>query len=288
MTAEVVFTYFALADLGDESIFPLIAKSTTLAAGDAFKHEIRVNELAAAGMSLDVDPLPSSSTRAGPRSCASLARGWAAWTSRGLRKGPKACAISPRPPRPSCLAGPPPARGPGPSGTTPRPPSGPMVPFNCIPSPAMLEPAKVYGWLEAGGDGAVPGKVGKARLWAQSGGLRPSRSNIRPVTMKFAQSGTQTIDASSLLGGNFYPSERHDYDAGFWSRSQTIKLAADGVSMDIDKSVITIPVYVVPPQFHPAGRQPVHRASRTSLRSTAPGHIRATRRERCHRRSTRE
>ncbi len=56
-----------------------------------------------------------------------------------------------------------------------------------------------------------PARLGKARLWAQSEGFAPSRSNIRPVTMKLAQSGTQTIDASSLLGGNFYASERHDF-----------------------------------------------------------------------------
>ncbi len=242
VTAEVVFTYFALADLGDESIFPLIAKSTTPAAGDAFKHDIRVNELAAAGMSLDVDPLPGADLQV--PILRFLGEGLGRLDFRPAKGTESLCDFAPPAAAFMPGLGPPPARGPGPSGTTPRPPSGPMAPFNCIPSPAMLEPAKVYGWLEAGGDGAISGKVGKARLWAQSEGFAPSRSNIRPVTMKFAQSGTQTIDASSLLGGNFYPSERHDYDAGFWSRSQTIKVAADGVSMDIDKSVITIPVYV--------------------------------------------
>jgi pimeloyl-ACP methyl ester carboxylesterase len=242
VTGEVVFTYFALRNLDDESVFPLIAKPTAPSAGDAFKHDIRVSELAAAGMSLDVDPLPGADLQV--PILRFLGEGLGRLDFRPVKGTESLCDLAA--PAAAFLPGlgPPPARGPGSSGASPRPPSGPMVPFNCIPSPAMLDAAKVYGWLEAGGDGAIPGKVGKARLWARSEGFAPSRSNIRPLTMKFAQSGTRTIDASSLIGSNFYPSERHDYDAGFWSRSQTIKVAADGVSMDIDKSVITIPVYV--------------------------------------------
>jgi hypothetical protein len=109
----------------------------------------------------------------------------------------------------------------------------------------MLDPTHVYGWLEAGGDGVIAGKVGKARLWAASEGFAPARSNIRPATATFAQSGAETIDAASLIGSNFYPSERYDYDAGFWSKYRVIKVHANGVELDDDKTVIAgVPVYV--------------------------------------------
>ncbi|MFI4935303.1 MAG: hypothetical protein ACHP7N_11835 [Caulobacterales bacterium] len=232
VNGEVVFTYFALANLNDESIFPLIAKPTDPHAGDAFKHAIRTSWLASAGMSIDVDPLPGADLQV--PFLRLLGEGLGRLDFKPMKGTEAQCDWAP--PVPPFNAG---------FGPAPKPGANPMAPFNCIPSPAMLDPGKVYGWLEGGGDGAVAGKVGKAVLWAQSEGFAPARSNIKPVTFTFAQSGAKTLDASSLIGGNFYPSERHDYDANFWSRFQAIKVTTGGVSMDIDKAALAgIPVYV--------------------------------------------
>jgi len=234
VNGEVVFTYFALANPADESIFPLIAKPADPHAGDAFKHAIRTNWLASAGMSIDVDPLPGADLQV--PILRFLGEGLGRLDFRPVKGTESLCDLA-APAAAFGFGGPAPARaGGGP---------GPGAAFNCIPSPAMLDPTHVYGWLEAGGDGVIAGKVGKARLWAASEGFAPARSNIRPATATFAQSGAETIDAASLIGSNFYPSERYDYDAGFWSKYRVIKVHANGVELDDDKTVIAgVPVYV--------------------------------------------
>jgi hypothetical protein len=65
------------------------------------------------------------------------------------------------------------------------------------------------------------------------------------VTVKFAESGRRVIDASDMIGSNWYPSERWDFDAGFVGRYRTLKIDRDGVKLDVDKAAIAgVPVYV--------------------------------------------
>jgi len=106
--------------------------------------------------------------------------------------------------------------------------------------------------VEGGGNGASPLDAGKAKLWMDSQAFAPSRTNIRPVTVTFKDSGPRTIDAGYMIASNWYPSERWDYDAGFVGRFKTFKLDRDGVKLDIDKTAIAdVPVYVA--RQSPAG-----------------------------------
>ena len=120
-----------------------------------------------------------------------------------------------------------------------------LPPPACIPAAPQIDPRKVYGWAEGGGNGAVDDRAGKAQLWMDSQAFAPSRSNIKPVTLRFVESGTITIDASNMIATNFYPSERYDGDMQFVGRSRTLTIHAEGVHLDIDKGAIAaIPVYV--------------------------------------------
>jgi hypothetical protein len=126
-----------------------------------------------------------------------------------------------------------------------RPPLGePTGPITCVPTPAMLDDSRVYGWFEGGGGGAVTTDVGKALLWLKSQGYAPARSNIRPVRLARAGGGEAVLDASNMVAINFYPSERYDFDAAFVGRYRVVSIHADGVDFDIDKSVIKAPVFV--------------------------------------------
>ena len=227
--AEVVFTYFDLADLNSEAIFAPIPKPASPKAGEAFRYALRMNWLAFAGSSFDVDPLPGSDIQLPPLRF--LGEGLGHLDFRPVKGAESLCDFAP--PASMGMMGPP-----------PKPQAGPGASFSCVASTAMIDPAKVYGWLEGGGDGVVPGKVGKARLWAASAGFAPSRSNIKPVTVTFADSGPKTIDASNLIGSNFYPSERHDFDASWFGKWAVIKVQIDGMNVDLDKTGLDLPVYV--------------------------------------------
>ena len=131
--------------------------------------------------------------------------------------------------------------------TPPPPAAGPMralgPPPKCVPSGAMVDTRKVHGWIEPGGAG--PKEAGRAALWLNAQAFAPTRSNIRPVTVTFAESGRRVIDASDMIASNWYPSERWDFDAGFVGRYRTLKVDRDGVRLDVDKSAIAaVPVYV--------------------------------------------
>jgi pimeloyl-ACP methyl ester carboxylesterase len=226
---EVVFTYFDLADPASEAIFPQIAKSASPKAGEAFRYRIRTNWLAFAGSSFDVDPLPGSDIQI--PIIRALGEGLGRLDFRPVKGTETLCDLAP----PQAMLG---------FGPPPKPATGVGATFACVASPAMLDPNKVYGWLEAGGDGPIPGKVGKARLWMTSAGFAPSRSNIRPVTVTLADSGATTIDASDMVASNVYPSERHDYDANFFGKWAVIKVHANGIDIDLDKTGLSLPVYV--------------------------------------------
>ncbi len=257
--AEVVFTYLNLADLGGEAIFAPIPKPTAPKAGEAFRYALRMNWLAFAGSSFDVDPLPGSDIQLPPLRF--LGEGLGHLDFRPVNGTESLCDLAPA--ASMMMMGPP-----------PKP--DPRAPFSCVASTAMIDPAKVYGWLEGGGDGVVPGKVGKAALWAASAGFAPARSNIKPVTVTLADNGPTTIDASNLVGSNFYPSERHDFDASWFGKWAVIKLTVDGMSVDLDKTGLNLPVYVARRSISQKGDNPFPNATdfteinRTGTYQSAP------------------
>ena len=106
------------------------------------------------------------------------------------------------------------------------PPRPGYVAPSCVPSAAMVDPNRVYGWVEGGGNGASPLDAGKADLWLKSQAFAPTRSNIRPATVTLKQAGRVTIDASDMIASNWYPSERWDFDAGFVGRYKVLTLTA--------------------------------------------------------------
>ena len=253
--AQVVFTYFGLADPTSESLFPMIAKPASPKAGDLFKYTIRTNLEAFAGSSFDVDPLPGSDIQV--PILRFLGEGLGRLDFRAVKGTESLCDLAPAP---SVMGFGPPA---------PPRATGPMTPFNCVASPAMIDPTKVYGWLEGGGDGVIPGKVGKASLWMKSAGFAPARSNIKAVTVTFADSGSQTVDASNLISSNFYPSERHDYDAGWFGKWAVIKLKDNGVDIDLDKTGLDLPVYVARRSSSPHADNPFpHAVDYTEINRT--------------------
>jgi hypothetical protein len=245
-TVAALGSYFALGRADRESIFPMAAPADPPTAGSAFRYAIRLTLLAQAGASIDVDPLPGADLQT--PFLRALGEGLGRLDFRPLRGTESRC--DPAPAAQMFGFGPPAA----------KPPTGgfgPPPPFVCAPTPAMLDPTKVYGWLEGGGGGVVAGKVGKARLWMTSEGFAPARSNVRPVTLTFAQSGPRTIDASIMAANNFYPSERYDYDSQFFGRFRSIRIAANGVALDIDKAAIAnVAVYVARRSSSPQADNP--------------------------------
>jgi len=252
--AEVVFTYQEMADPSSEAIFAPIPKPTSPKGGEAFRYALRMNWLAFAGSSFDVDPLPGSDIQLPPLRF--LGEGLGHLDFRPVKGTESLCDLAP--PASMGMMGPP-----------PKPATGPGATFSCVASTAMIDPAKVYGWLEGGADGAVPGKVGKARLWAASAGFAPARSNIKPATVTLADSGSATIDASNMVGSNFYPSERHDFDANWFGKWAVIKLQVDGMNVDLDKTGLNLPVYVARRSVSPHADNPfAHATDYTEINRT--------------------
>ena len=162
-------SYFALGNLNDETIFPWGQQTTPAQAGSGFRYTIRLTWLAQGGAAFDVDPLPGADLQS--PILRALGDGIGRLNFRPVRGTETLCDLAPAatmfgfgapPPRPSAGSG------------------GMPTPFTCTPSAAMIDPTKVYGWLEGGGDGQIPGKVGKARLWVTSEGFAP-RSEERRV-----------------------------------------------------------------------------------------------------------
>ena len=202
--------YFALSDPNAESIFA--PRGTGAPVGEAFLAAIRVTNRARAGLSFDIDPVAGA--------------GMQNPLLNRLGEGLGQLDFKPL------------------SGTEGKcDPAKPAPP--CIPSPAQLDPQKVYGWREGGGNGAVPDRVGKAQLWLDTLGFAPARTNIKPVTHAFAASGPRTIDAGYLVASNWYPSERYEGDMRFVGQFRLLRVQTKGVALDLDKGAIAgIPVYV--------------------------------------------
>jgi pimeloyl-ACP methyl ester carboxylesterase len=213
--AVVTNAHYALVDPDAESIFAPrgVRRTSASPAGDEFLSSIRLTYRARAGLSFDTDPLPGRGTLQVPI----LTR---------LGEGLGNLDFMPR------------------AGTEDKCDAAKATP-PCVPSAEQLDPDKVYGWIEGGGKGGAAEKAGKALLWLNSQAYSPSRSNLKSITFEFAKSGKKTIDASNMVSTNWYPSERYDSDMQFWGRFKSIKLAEQGVNMDIDKAAIAnIAVYV--------------------------------------------
>ena len=219
---SVTGVYYALSDPSAEAIFPLRVAGMAPAPGDDFLKTARMTWLARAGASFDTDPVPGGGVQM--QILQYLGQGLGRLDFTPLPGTLDSCDRTP----PPAAVGPMRAMGPPPK---------------CVPSGAMVDPGRVHGWIEPGPDG--PKEAGRASLWLNAQAFAPTRSNIRPVTVKFAESGRRVIDASDMIGSNWYPSERWDFDAGFVSRYRTLKIDRDGVKLDVDKAAIAgVPVYV--------------------------------------------
>ena len=222
---SVTSIYYAFVDPKAEAIFPLRVAGMTPLPGDGFLKAVRLTWLARAGTSFDTDPVPGGGLQIPVLQF--LGEGLGSLDFKPLPGTEDKCDTTPAPP----------AQGPM-RALAPPPPK-------CVPSAAMLDPNKVYGWIEGGGNGGSATEAGKAKLWMDSQAFAPARSNIRPVTLTFKESGARTIDASDMIAANWYPSERWDFDANYVGRYKTLKLDRDGVKLDVDKAAIaSIPVYV--------------------------------------------
>ncbi|WP_411286519.1 alpha/beta hydrolase [Phenylobacterium sp.] len=236
MSQSVTGLYYAYADPNAEAVFPLRVAGMAPGPGDDFLKVARLSWLARAGASFDTDPVVGGGVQIP--------------VLRFLGQGMGVLDFKPQPgtqaqcdktPEPAMMMGPPRSAGAAPT---------------CTASAAMVDPDRVYGWTEAGGNGTV-NEPGKAMAWLQSQAWAPARANVRPVTVTFRDSGAKTIDAASMVGSNWYASERWDYDAGFFGRYRTLKLDRDGVKLDIDKTAIAnIPVYVARQSPAPAANNP--------------------------------
>lgn len=221
---SVTGVYYAFADPKGEAIFPLRTAAMAPMPGSEFLKAARLTWLARAGASFDTDPVPGGNVQIPVLQF--LGEGLGVLDFKPLAGTEGECDKTPAP----AMMGPP----------RPTPAAG-----ACVPSAAQADPAKIYDWIEGGGNGGSPADVGKAKLWMDSQAFAPSRTNVKPVSVTFKDSGARTLDAGYMIAGNWYPSERWDYDAGFFGRFKTVKLDREGVKLDLDKSTISdVPVYV--------------------------------------------
>ncbi len=223
MSQSVTGLYYAFEDPQKEAFFPLRVKGAPAQPGDDFLKALRMTWLTRSGISFDTEPVPGAGVQVGVIRFLGEGLGRLDFTPL-----PGMEAICDKTPEPTMLG----------------PPRPGMPKVGCTPTGASVDPNKVYGWIEGGGNG-LPTDAGKAMLWLQAQAWAPARSNVRPVTVAFKESGARTVDASSMVGSNWYPSERWDYDANFVGRFKALKIDRDGVKLDLDKSKIAaIPVYV--------------------------------------------
>ena len=117
----------------------------------------------------------------------------------------------------------------------------------CVPLASQVDRTKVYGWREAGGNSAIPAAtkvgVGKAAEFLKGYAWTTNRTNIAPVTFTFPVSGARTVDAREVVTSNWYPSERYDVEMSFLGAGPTFTFTYKGVAIDIDKSVVAVPLY---------------------------------------------
>lgn len=180
-------------------------------AGDSFLLNLRHTNLALAGLGIDTDPLPGGFLQNGV--IVFLGEGLGRLDFTPVPGTENDCDLRP-------------------------------LPGSCVPSATQIDPNKVYGWIEGGGNGGVPDEVGKARLFGNSLLYAPSRTNVRPVTVDFAVSGKRTIYAGDMNAATWYPSIRYDSDMSFLSSPRRIDIHEQGVDLDIDKTLVNVPFYI--------------------------------------------
>lgn len=203
--------FYELRGPDAEAIFaPRQAESLATHAGDAFLRKMRISNVTSVGMGIDTDPLPG--------------RGLQNPTITFLGEGLGRLDFTPLPGTESLC--------------DPLSPSG-----TCIPHADQVDPNRVYGWIDGGGNGSVA-EVGKAELYGKSLGYSPTRTNVRTIVHKFPQTGVHVIFAGAMNPANFYPSNRYDSDMSFVGGFRTINIQQRGISLDIDKGVIDKPVFV--------------------------------------------
>ena len=197
---------------------------------------LRLTNRAHAGMAFDDDPIPGAFLQTPIITALGIRSGHLDFAPRG---GSWICAAS------------------GPQGD--RPP--------CPPSRQMIEPQKVYDWLDGGGGGEAgadgplngwsfgpdgwsdrflqPGpNPSKALAYMLQNGFAPTRTNVEPVNLRLDDSGRVTLDARVLNGLTWYQSRRYDLDLRFLGQFRSIGIDRAGVRHQIDKSGISAPVYV--------------------------------------------
>lgn len=251
--AALVNTYSFVNGPDAESLFgPRGAASMGAGpAAEPFLKAIRVTNVARAGMSFDTDPLPGAQIQAP--------------ILVGLGEGLGRLDFAPRPGTDGQCA-PKPAQAPA---APPAPGRVGAAPITCIPTAAQVDPNKVYGWLDGGGNGPVKDEVGKASLWLRSQVFSPTRTNIKPVTVVTKDGRKVSIDASNMVATNWYASERWDFDAGFVGRYRVFKINQNGVRIDVDKSGIDNPVFVARQSVTPSAGNPFdHVADFTEINKT--------------------
>ncbi len=117
----------------------------------------------------------------------------------------------------------------------------------CIPLLSQIDPAKVYRWKDTGGNSTIPAatKIGvsKASQFMKGYAWTTNRTNIKPVTFNFPVSGSRTVDAREVVTANWYPSERYDVEMSFVGAGPTFAFNYKGVNINIDKSVVNVPLY---------------------------------------------
>jgi pimeloyl-ACP methyl ester carboxylesterase len=203
--------FYELKGPNAEAIFQARqTESLATHAGDAFLRKLRITNLTSVGMGIDTDPLPGR-----------------------FLQNPTIVLLG---------------EGLGQLDFTPLPGTENLcdplsLPSRCMPHPDQVDPNRVYGWIEAGGNGSVA-EVGKARLYGLSLGYSPTRTNVRPIVHTFPQTGTHVIFAGAMNPSNFYPSNRYDSDMSFLGTFRTIDIQEHGISIEFDKGVIDKPVFV--------------------------------------------
>jgi pimeloyl-ACP methyl ester carboxylesterase len=117
----------------------------------------------------------------------------------------------------------------------------------CVPRTSQIDPSKVYGWIEAGGGSSIPAStkvgVGKASQFLRGYSWTTNRTNIQPVTYNFRTSGQRTVDAREIVTANWYPSERYEAEMSFVGAGPTFVFDYKGLKIDVDKSVVDVPLY---------------------------------------------
>lgn len=146
-------------------------------------------------------------------------------------------------------------------------PLGPKPP--CPLSQETIDPERVYRWLDGGGRGDA-GEDGPLNGWTTLDGGRtwndehlnaaanpssveayilqqgftPTQTNVRPYDFTFEDSGKIEIDPRALSPMLWYPPRRYDLDLEFLEGYQQIVVNRDGVVFDIDKTAISVPLFV--------------------------------------------